>query len=93
MSNRSGISQRKIGRCFHVHHSAILRNILKRTSIRISKRRTALKMDSDDQEKRAKTNCGKLYRQFLPGCELILDDEKLFILTGDNVMDNRFFSY
>ena len=48
-------------------------------------------MDSEDQEKRAKTNCGKLYRKWLPDCDLMLDDEKLFTLTGDNVIGNRFF--
>ena len=27
----------------------------------------------------------------LPGCDLILDDEKFFTLTGDTVIGNRFF--
>ena len=48
-------------------------------------------MDSEVQEKRAKTNCGKLYRKLLPGCDLILDDEKFFTLTGDKMIGNRFF--
>ena len=48
-------------------------------------------MDSEDQEKRAKTNCGKLYRKLSPDCDRILDDEKCFTLTGDNVIGNRFF--
>ena len=91
MNNRSGISQRKIGRRFHVHHSTISRNFRKRTSIRIRKRRMAPKMDSENQEKLAKTNCGKLYHKLLPDCDLILDDEKFFTLTGDNVIGNRFF--
>ena len=91
VNNRSGISQRKIGRCFHVHHSTISCHFQKRTSIRIRKRRTAPKMESEDQEKRAKTNRGKLYRKLLPGCDLILDDEKFFTFTGDNAIDNRVF--
>jgi hypothetical protein len=33
----------------------------------------------------AKTNWGKLYRKLLNGCDLILDNEKYFKLTGDNV--------
>ena len=91
VNNRSGISQRQIGRRFHVHHSTISRNLRRRTSICIRKRRTAPKMDSEDQEKRAKTNCGKLSGKLLPGCDLILDDEKFFTLTGDNVIGNRYF--
>ena len=47
-------------------------------------------MDTEDQEKRAKANCGKLYRKLSPGCDLILVDEKVFTLTGDNVIGNRF---
>ena len=91
VNNRSDISQLKIGRRFHVYHSTFSRNFRKRTSIRIRKRRTAPKMDSEDQEKRVKTNCGKLYCKLLPDCGLIVDDEKIFTLTGDNVIGNRFF--
>ena len=91
MNNRSGINQRKIGRRFHVHHSTISRNFLKRTSSRTRKCPTAPKMDSEAQEKRAKTNGGKLYRKLLPSCDMILDDKKFFTLTRDNLIDNRFF--
>ena len=59
--------------------------------IRIRKRRTALKMDSTDREKQAKTSCGKLYLKSLPGCDQISNNKKFFTLTGDNVIDNRFF--
>ena len=88
VNNRSGISQRKIGRHFHVHHSTISRNFRKRTSIRMRKRRTAPRMDSEDQEKRI---VGKLSGKLLPGCDLVLDDEKFFTLTGDSVISNRSF--
>jgi len=91
VNNRTGVSQRKIARDSHVHHTTISRNLRRRTSIRIRKRRMAPKMDSEDQEKRAKRNCGKLYRKLLGGCDLILDDEKFFKLTGDNVNCNRLF--
>jgi hypothetical protein len=43
------------------------------------------------QKKRAKTNCEKLYRELLSGCDLILDDEKYFTLSGKNVSGNRLF--
>jgi len=91
VNNRTGVSQRELAKDSHVHHSTISRNLRKRTSIRIRKRRTAPKMDSQDQDKRAKKNCGKLYRKLLRGCDLILDDEKYFKLTGDNVNSNRLF--
>lgn len=91
VNNRCGVSQRKIARRFHVHQSTVSRNLQRRTSIRIRKRRTAPKMDSEDQEKRAKKNCGKLYRELLSGCDLVLDDEKYFTLTGDSVIGNRLF--
>ena len=61
VSNQTGISQRKIGQRFHLHQSTISsRNFRKRTPIRIRKRRTAQKMNNEGQEKRAKTNHGKL---------------------------------
>ena len=88
VNNRSGISQRKIGRRFHVHHSTISRNFRKRTSICMRKRRTAPKMDSEDQEKRI---VGRRSGKLLPGCDLVLDNEKFFTLTGDNVISNRSF--
>jgi len=41
VNNRCGISQRKIARRFKVHQSTVSRNLRKRTSILIRKRRTA----------------------------------------------------
>ncbi|CAF2108275.1 unnamed protein product, partial [Rotaria magnacalcarata] len=91
VNNRTGVSQRKIARRFNVHQSTISRNLRRRTSICIRKRRSAPKMNSKDQEKRAKKNCGKLYRLLLRGDDLILDDEKYFTLSGNNVSGNRYF--
>ena len=48
-------------------------------------------MDSKDQEKREKKRILENYRKLLPSCDLILDDEQFFTLTGDNAIDNRFF--
>ena len=91
VNNRCGVSQRKLARRFRVHQSTISRNLQRRTSICIRKRHKAPKMDSEDQEKRAKKNCGKIYRELLSGCDLILDDEKYFKLSGDNVSGNQLF--
>lgn len=46
-------------------------------------------MDSKDQEERARKYCGKLYRLILNGYDIILDDEKYFGLSGDNVQCNQ----
>jgi IS30 family transposase len=77
VNNRCGLSQRKLGRRFKVHHSTISRTLRKRTSVVIRKRRKAPKMNSEDQENRARKNRGKMYRKLLSGYDLILDDEKM----------------
>ena len=48
-------------------------------------------MDNEQQQVPARKNCGKLYRKLLNGCDLIMDDEKYFKLTGNNVIGNRYF--
>ncbi|CAF3388174.1 unnamed protein product [Rotaria socialis] len=91
VNNWCGLSQRKLGRRFRVHHSTISRTLRKRTSVVIRKRRKAPKMYSEDQENRARKNCGKMYHKLLSGCDVILDDEKYFKLNGNNVGGNTFF--
>jgi hypothetical protein len=89
INNKTGVSQREIARRYKVHHSTINRTLKRRTSVIIRKRQKAPKMDSDDQEKRASVNCGKLYRRISNGCDIIMDDEKYFGLSGDNVQSNQ----
>ena len=48
-------------------------------------------MNNEQQQVRARKNCGKLYRKLLNECDLIMDDEKYFKLTGNNVLGNRYF--
>ncbi|CAF0730696.1 unnamed protein product [Adineta steineri] len=91
VNNRCGVSQRKLGRRFKVHYSTISRTLKKRTSIVFRKRRKAPKMDNEDQENRARKNCGKMYRKLLSGCDVILDDEKYFKLSGNDVGGNGYF--
>ena len=92
LNNRCGLSQRKIARRFKMHYSTISRNLQRRTSIVRRKRRKAPKMNNEQQQVRARKNCGKsLYRKLLNGCDLIMDDEKYFKLTGNNVIGNRYF--
>ena len=91
VNNRCGLSQRQIARRFKVHYSTVSRNLQRRTSIVIRKRRKAPKMNNE-QQIRAQKNCGKpLYRKLFNGCDLIMDDEKYFKLTGNNVIGNRYF--
>ena len=91
INNKTGLSQRQIARRYNVHQSTISRTLRKRTSVVIRKRRKAPKMNSDNQGKTARKNCGKLYRMTLNGCDIILDDEKYFGLSGDNVQCNERF--
>ena len=46
-------------------------------------------MNSEDQEKRSKKNCGKLYRMIFNGYDIVLDDEKYFGSSDDNVQCNQ----
>ena len=48
-------------------------------------------MDLEEQQRRARKNCGKLYRKLLNDYDLIIDDEKFFKLSGNNVLGNRYF--
>ena len=48
-------------------------------------------MDNEQQQARARKNCGKLHRKLLNGCDLIMGDGKYFKLTGNNVVGNRYF--
>ena len=91
VNNRCDLSQRKIARRFKVHYSTISRKLQRRTSIVIRKRRKTPKKNNEKQQARARKNYGKLYRKLLNGCDLIIDDEKYFKLTGNNVIGNRYF--
>ena len=91
VNNRCGLSQHKMERWFKVHYSTISRNLQRRTSIAIRKRRKAPKMNNEQQQVRVWKNCDKLYRKLLNECDLIMDDEKYFKLTGNNVIGNRYF--
>ena len=63
VDNKVGVSQHPLGRRFGLNQSTIIRNLKKRTSVRIYKRRSAPKYISEDQQKRAKSNCTKNFFQ------------------------------
>lgn len=92
VENKTGVSQRRLGRRFRVHQSTISRVLKTRTSVRVLKRQTAPKYSNDDQERRAQLNCLKVYRLLKPTDNLIMDDEKYFTLTGDIVGNRSYYT-
>ena len=86
------MSQHRLSRRFGVNQSAISRNLKKRTSVRVYKRISAPKYISEAQQKRAKSNCLKLYKKISPNCQLILDDEIYFTFSGNVAENNRYYS-
>ena len=91
LDNKAGVSQCRLGRRFGVSQSKICRNLKKRTSIRIYKRRSASKYNNENQQQRAKSNCLKLYKKFSPDCQLILDDKKYFTVSGNVPGNSRYY--
>ena len=74
VNNRCGLSQRKLGRRFREHQSTVSRTIQQRTSVIIRKRKKAPKIDSEEQQRQTRKNCGKLYRKLLNDDDLIIGD-------------------
>ena len=92
MNNKVGVSQRRLGRRFGVSQSTVSRHLKKQTSVRIHKGKLAPKYKNEDQQQRAKSNCLKLYKKLSPGCQLIFNDEKYFILSGDVPGNSGYYS-
>lgn len=92
VENKTGISQRRLGRRFSVHQSTICRVLKNRTGVKVLKRKTAPRYSNDDQERRAELNSLKVYRLLQPGVNLIMDDEKYFTLTGDTVGNRCYYT-
>ena len=74
-----------------MHYLTIAHNLRRLTLIVIGKRSNDPKIDNEQQQVRARKNCGKLYRKLLNGFDLIMDVEKYFKLTENNVVGNRYF--
>lgn len=90
VDNKTGVSQRQLGRRFSVAQSTISRNLKKRTDVRILRRKSAPKYTNEDQQRRAQLHSLKLYRLLKPDVQLLMDDEKYFSLSG-NINSNRFY--
>ena len=74
-----------------MHQSLISRNLRQRTAVIIRKRKKATKMDSEEQQRQARKNGGKLYRKLLNDYDLIIDDENFLKLFGNNALENQYF--
>lgn len=74
-----------------MHHSTISGNLRKRTSTVIRKRKKTPKMGSEEQQRRTRKTCGKLYGNLLNNYDLITDDKKVLKLFGNNVLGNLCF--
>ena len=92
VENRVGVSQRRLARRFNVSQSTISRNLKTRPSVRVYKRRSVPQYTSSDQKRRVQINCLKLYKRLFPTCNLILDDEKYFSLSGNVPGNDHFYS-
>lgn len=92
VNNKTGISQRRLGRQFGVHQSTISRTLKKRTSVRIFTRRKAPKYRDENQKHRAQSNSWTLYQILKPDVQLILDDEKYFSLNGDISCNRKYYT-
>jgi transposase len=87
VNNRTGVSQRRLGRKFSVHHTTIGRELAK-VGICYRKREKTPKYNTQQQEK-AKVLCAKLANKlYRSNCSLILDDEKYFTFAGNNMPGN-----
>ena len=61
LDNKAVVNQRRLARRFGVSQSTIRRNLKKRISVRIHKRRSAPKYKNEDQQQQAKSNCTKTF--------------------------------
>ena len=92
VNNKTGISQRRLGRQFGEHQSTISRTLKKRTSVKIFTRRKAPKYRDENQKHRAQSNSCTLYKILKPDVQLILDDEKYFSLNGDIACYRKYYT-
>jgi hypothetical protein len=86
-NNRTGVSQRRLGRKFGVHQTTIGRQLAK-MSISYRKREKTPKYNQKQQEK-AENLSGKLANNlYRSPCEIIMDDEKYYTFSGNNMPEN-----
>ena len=87
VNNRTGVSQPRLGRKFGVHHTTIGRQIAK-MKISYRKREKTAKYKPKQQQKTEELS-GKLANNlYRSSCLIIMDDEKYFTFSGDNMPGN-----
>lgn len=88
--DRVGVSQRKLARKFDVSRSCIRRN-LKKMGLKYHKRRWAPKYKAQQLEQ-LPGKCRKLRRDVTDSeTFIVIDDEKYFSFSGDNMLSNAGF--
>jgi hypothetical protein len=87
VNNRTGVSQRRLGRKFAVNQSTVSRQLTK-MSIPYRKREKTPKY-TERQQQKAEELSGKLANDlYRSACSVILDDESYFPFAGDNIPGN-----
>ncbi|CAF0991596.1 unnamed protein product [Rotaria magnacalcarata] len=90
VENRIGIRQRQLARKFLVSRYCIMRNI-KKLGLKYYKRQKAPKYNQKQLDQMA-WRCRKLRRNFIDSKKfIVMDDEKYFTLSGDNMPGNAGF--
>lgn len=87
VNHRTGISQRRLGRKFDVHHTTICRQLAK-MSISYRKREKTPKYKPDQQQRTEKLSGKLANNMYRSSCSLIIDDEKYFTFSGHNMPGN-----
>jgi transposase len=92
VNNKTGISQRKLGRRFGVSQSTVSRTLKNRTAVKVLKRKNAPRYSNEDQERRAQLHSWHVYLLLKPGVQLVMDDEKYFSFTGDIASNRSYYT-
>ena len=90
--HRVGTSQRKLARKFKISQSSVS-NIIKESELKYYKRQTIPDV-SEKQEKKVKTACSKLRKDFFApksGVKMVLDDESYFPFRNNEIPGNSGF--
>ena len=86
-NNRKGVSQRKLARKFQVDHSTICRQ-LQKMKIQYYKREKTPKYSESQAVKAQKISRKLVNHLYDQNCSIIMDDEKYFPLTGNQMPGN-----
>ena len=92
VNNKTGVSQRKLGRTFQVDHKTIS-NHIKRLGIKVRKRKRAPKQTPEQVQRQDQRLQNLIQTSFSEDsqCEIVMDDESYFTLDGTGMPGNDIF--